>query len=169
MVLRDTWSRRKRLQEQQGAGDVFNYDGLPHALRVQIFNLLRRTIGGYAEPEPYSFASPPPCNECWGQLEHWLADDFGMFGLGPYQNPLQNFTEFFMQCQDIDQLLDCVELPFRAVDRVVRRWPPDEQRRSGADTHPDEAIDQLNARFLEHQVGYQYESGRRLSPQLDHQ
>lgn len=160
MVLRDTWSRRKRLQEQQGAGDVFTYDDLPQPLRVQIFNLLRHTIGGYAEPEPYSFANPPPSNQCWGQLEHMLADDFGLFGLGQHPNPIQNFTEFFMRCQNIDQLLDCVELTFRAVDRIVRGWMPDEQRRSGADTHPDDAIARLNARFLEHQVGYQYESGR---------
>jgi hypothetical protein len=102
----------------------------------------------------------PPSNNCWSQLEHMLADDFGIFGLGPHRNPLQNFTEFFMQCQDIDLLLDCVELPFRAIDRVVREWSADDRRRSGADTYPDDAIDRLNARFLEHRVGYQYESGR---------
>lgn len=34
-----------------------------------------RTIGGYAVSGPDIFANAPPCDACWGQLEHMLADD----------------------------------------------------------------------------------------------
>ena len=160
MVLRDTWSRRKRLQEQQGAGDVFTYDDLPQALRAQIFHLLRDTIGRWGDASPYPWGPVPRSNGCWAQLERALAEEFGLFGLGPHQNSFQNFTEFFLRCQDIDQLLDCVELAFRIADTDVKTWHFGDREASEATLYPGEAIAQLNARFLERRVGYQYESGR---------
>jgi hypothetical protein len=160
-MLRDTWSRRQRQAAQQSPGDVFKYDEIPSEFRVQVFHLLRHTIGGYADPNPWDpLANLPPSNRLWGRLENMLAEEFGLFQLGEGSNPFRNFTQFLLDCPDVDQVLDCIELSFRAIDEVVRQWSPEDRYRSGADTYPDNAIATLNARFLEHRLGYQYASGR---------
>jgi hypothetical protein len=162
LVLRDTWSRRHRAELRYGHGDIFSYEDLPQPLRVQIFHLLQDTIGGWAESNPYAYAPSPPSksNQIWAWLDKALADELGMFGPGQRRNSFQNFPKFFMQCRDIDQLLDRVEVTFRLIDKHVHHWTPIDRQSSDAVTPADEAIATLNACFLEHRVGYQYEAGR---------
>ena len=57
----------------------------------------------------------------------------------------------------MEKTLDVIELSFLYIDRVVRNQPNIYLRPK---ISPDEAINELNYRFREHGVGYQYESGK---------
>jgi hypothetical protein len=127
---------------------------------VQILNILRGAIGGVAESNPYSLATLPRSNTVWAQLTHSLADDFGLFRLGESGNALNDFSNYLLLSDDIDQQLDCVEVAFRVVDLVARTYTAADQHSSGVNTGATVAIDRLNARFMEHEVGYQFEEGR---------
>jgi hypothetical protein len=78
-------------------------------------------------------------------------------------------VNFLLKTQETDKVIDVVELTFKYIDRIVRK---------GGNTiykncrlSPDDAIAELNHRFREHEVGYQYESGMmmRVDSQLIHE
>ncbi len=159
--LPDLWSRRKREQEGHGDGDIFIYDSLPSALRVQIVTILYDTIGGYAvQSLGTAYRFYPASNVVWDRLHHALAKEFGLFQMGPSADTLRNFSDFFLGTTDIDYALDCIELAFRLIDSDVRGWTMAERMESQAHQDPDDAIQELNARLLEHRVGYQWVSGQ---------
>ena len=60
--------------------------------------------------------------------------------------------------EEAEKVLDVIELSFKCIDPDIyamdsRDFRPDE-------SPPDKAIAELNYRFREHGVGYQYESGQ---------
>ena len=62
---------------------------------------------------------------------------------------------FFLGTDDMERAIDVIELSFRYIDQDVR------YNRNGyfnPSVSPDDAIEELNDRFREHGVGYQYES-----------
>ena len=64
---------------------------------------------------------------------------------------------FFLATDDIERVIDVIELSFQCIDQDVRC------NRDGYFSpriSPDKAINELNYRFREHGVGYQYESGQ---------
>jgi hypothetical protein len=65
-------------------------------------------------------------------------------------------------------VLDVIELGFRFIDKYTRDW--DYKREHNASQKADAAINELNARFKEHGVGYEYESGEiiRIDSELVH-
>ena len=65
-----------------------------------------------------------------------------------------------------EQVLDVVELSFKTIDGYVRKHVS----YFASSMTPDAAIAELNTRFREHGVGYQYESGKivRVDSQLIH-
>ena len=80
-----------------------------------------------------------------------LCDEYGVFELpGRPQREYGNrtkereFGEFFLNESDVEKALDAIEVCFSVINESV----------SG-----QEAIDELNARFKEHGVGYRFENG----------
>jgi AbiJ N-terminal domain 4 len=171
MPLRDLRSRRLR-ESAMAAGDALEYEVINPALRTQILNLLRAAIGGWGERNPWdTWSRLPKSNAIWDFLDKALADEFGAVRLGPNSNGLQNFWDFFQATPDVDHVLDCVELAFRAIDRTVRDWMTEDKQLASISLSADEAISRLNSRFLDHQVGYQYVNGEvvRVDNQLAYQ
>jgi hypothetical protein len=70
---------------------------------------------------------------------------------------------------DHEKCLDAIELSFVSIDNATRDW--DYLRHRDASELADAAIAELNGRFLEHGVGYQYDSGEiiRVDSELLHQ
>ena len=68
----------------------------------------------------------------------------------------------------MEKVLDVIELTFRMVDTYTRKW--EYLHRNDASEIADDAISELNTRFREHGVGYQYEAGEivRVDSQLLH-
>jgi hypothetical protein len=61
---------------------------------------------------------------------------------------------------DTDGALDIIELSFRVIDKRVRDLGPRARELAGVKQDADDAVNELNYRFREHGVGYQYVDGQ---------
>lgn len=94
----------------------------------------------------------------------------GVFALGDGSSaPAIQCRQYLLKA-DTDGALDIIETSFRMIDHHVRQWDSYEQESAGISQDPDSAIEELNHRFREHGVGYQYEDGIliRLDSQFIH-
>lgn len=71
---------------------------------------------------------------------------------------------------DTDGALDIIELSFRVIDRRARKFQSWQIDRAGVTQTPDNAIEELNHRFREHGIGFQYVEGElvRVDSQFIH-
>ncbi|QDG56530.1 STM4504/CBY_0614 family protein [Pseudomonas sp. NIBRBAC000502773] len=163
MALFDIFSKRQKKLRGE-ASDVYQYDQLPDPLRVQIVHVMCDALG-----RPGEFAQI----DCWRSISDALCREYGMFSLptaqkGRQRHFFQEVADFLLQTDDLEQALDVVELCFRAVDTTSRHFTF--MGRHDADQIADRAIDELNQRFKEHAVGYQFVNGEvlRVDSQLLH-
>lgn len=142
--------------------DVYLYDVLPQPLRIQIVHILQDALGDHA---------------AWPWIANALAREHALIEL-PYtevgtpwepqrSSKYHDCLNYLLQAPP-QHALDLVELAMRCVDRVVREAPEHEKRH--LKQTPDGAINELNHRFRQHGVGYQYEEGNlvRVDSQLLH-
>jgi AbiJ N-terminal domain 4 len=132
----DLFSREERRRKGEFP-DVYRYDSLPHALRVQVIHILKDCFGPYTVTGVHQ--------QLLAKVHASLCREYGVFWLkeGTYQASA-DAVEFFLTTTDINRALDFVQLTGRNIEK------------SGLTA----AIAEINARFREHGVGYQYESGR---------
>lgn len=124
----------------------------------------------FGHPQNYDISG---CIQAFDTIERLLSREYGFFRLPDGQNPLgdgpdDRVINFLLREQDYERVLDVVEVSFRLLQAYLRsssEW----QYRVPKDTF-DRAIAELNARFREHGIGYQYESGEiiRVDSQLIH-
>ena len=162
MAVWDLFSKRKKQRERHGQPDVYRYDDLPQAFRIQVIHIWIDAIGPWASS--HSMLISPldhPPNRVWHEIHHAIAREKGVFDLAtPGDDPFRQ-CQHYLQTASTEEALDLIELSFRVIDRLVRGRQSDGYRRSVyGDTPPDEAIAELNARFREHGIGYQYDQGR---------
>jgi len=151
----DTFSKRKRRLEHAGTQDVYVYDLIPQELRVQIVYIWRSSLGQWTRSEYLSLT-----NQYWKHLHQSIARELGRFYLGDGRPNPQVECETFLLREPTTNVLDIVEYSFRLIDGQVRE-NFDPTGRS-AKQPPDEAIAELNGRFAEHGLGYQYADGNIL-------
>jgi len=160
MSIFDLYSKRRK-RETGEVPDVYQYESIPHALRVQIVHIWKSAFG-----DPHEYDSVVP--GLFEFLHEALCREYGKFKLtNKREGYFEAVANFMLGSDSLDEVLDVVELSFRVLDKMVR----DERYRYRDSTQePDDAITELNARFREHGVGYQYESGQlvRVDSQLIH-
>ncbi|MFK9005549.1 STM4504/CBY_0614 family protein [Pseudomonas pergaminensis] len=163
MAIFDIFSKRQKKLRGE-TPEVYQYDQLPDALRVQIVHAMCDALG---------LPNDHPNQDCWKFVSELLCREYGLFALPTARQHGQRVLadeviNFFLQTEDLEQALDVVELCFRAVDTVSRQtqylW------RNNANEIADASIDELNKRFQEHGVGYQFVNGEilRVDSQLLH-
>jgi hypothetical protein len=142
--------------------DVYQYDDIPQPLRVQIIHIMNDAMGDHRSSKTFEF---------FKLIYDILCREYGIFSLiDTYDLQNINYIEsvriFILQNEDINKILYAVELSFRVIDRLYR----DSKNITSPKITPDEAIEELNFRFREHGVGYQYESGEilRVDSQIIH-
>jgi hypothetical protein len=161
MPIRDLFSKRqKRLRGE--VPDVYTYDNLPEPLRVQIIHVLRDALGDD------SWSHDSNSEAAYKYIHDSLAREYGVFVLGTSRNPETDFFDFFLKATDCERELDCVEIAFQ----VVQEFGGDNSYvyHTHPKLSPAFATEELNSRFREHGVGYQFESGEiiRVDSQLVH-
>ena len=149
-MLLNLFSRRQRKLRGE-VPDVYRYDEVPQALRVQIVHILEDGLGDD------SYAGDSKSEHCYREMHKMLAREFGVFQLGPHRDAKRNLFEAILSEQDVERVLDCVELSFRFVvafgnDNSYTYYTKPRQK-------PEDAVSELNNRFREHGVGFQFESG----------
>jgi len=171
MGIFETFTKRQKRLTNAGKQDVYQYDEIPRPFRIQIIHIWDDAIGRWYAPDGY-FGSgrTSPANQFWSLIQSTLARELGVFTLtGAVAGPVQQCKSYLLAA-DIAGALDIIELSFRVIDRGVReldRYQIDDAKITQA---PDDAIEELNDRFREHGIGYQYVDGIlvRLDSQFAH-
>ncbi|MCH8007271.1 MAG: hypothetical protein IIC91_00220 [Chloroflexi bacterium] len=153
----ETFTKRKNKTEKVGSPDVFQYDDLPDALRVQVVHIWRSTIGSFGYGQ---YRTELAANEVWTVIHDRLARELGVFDLVEGRGNAQERCERFLQAGSFDGALDIIELSFRLIDKYVRNMEPWKLQAAGATQDADSAIEELNHRFREHSIGYQFAGGQ---------
>jgi hypothetical protein len=133
MGVLNLYSKRQKAAMNAGKPDVYTYDDLPVPLRIQIIHLWRDVFGRYEDFTGRGHA--------WARLHDNIAREKGVFNLGLSGDPQNRCEQHFQTCVIADAL-DLIEHAF-----------------SGVVIAPPHAIAELNERFREHGVGYQFSNG----------
>lgn len=160
MAIYDLFSKRqKRLRGD--VPDVYQYTNLPQNFRVQVVHIVKSTIGNDSDYNT-------PASKIYNYINNTLCREYGVFKLQEYAS--ENFEyiyNFFLKEKDPEKCLDVIELTFKCINGYVRQnsWEFRDCHQS-----PDDAIDELNNRFRESGIGYQFESGEvfRVDSQFIH-
>ncbi|MDZ8025727.1 MAG: hypothetical protein RMX97_13710 [Nostoc sp. DedQUE11] len=161
MKVYDIYSKRqKRLMGE--FPDVYQYDDIPKQLRIQIVHIMNDAIGAYSNHKETA--------NIFQVIHDILCREYGMLSLqgilsDGYKGDVINFM---LESNDTKQVIDVVELSFRLIYITYRS---DNIRYYTAPKITlKNAIEELNFRFTEHGVGYQYESGEiiRVDSQIIH-
>jgi hypothetical protein len=167
MAIIDLFSKRQKCIRGE-VPDVFTYDEIPDPLRVQFVHIWRSCLGDDKEYRneylgvsgAYKFIVKTLCRE-YGIFK--LCD--GSYGPRDY---MQELFDFVLHEKNIEKVLDAIELSFRYLDRICRHF--EYRRLSDPSKNIDDAISELNFRFKEHGVGFQFEEDEiiRVDSQLLH-
>jgi hypothetical protein len=168
VAIFDLFSKRQKVLRGD-VPDVYTYDDLPNALRVQIIHIWSDSIGSNKD---YYHDSYDTVKSKYKLIVDTLCREYGMFQLPTAEkyNEREYLTElanFLLQEEDVERQLDVVELSFRCIDTLTRKH---HLARSNASKIADNAINELNNRFKEHGVGFQFIGGEiiRVDSELIH-
>lgn len=163
MPIIDLYSKRKKRIDKGNRPEIYQYDELPLAFRRQVIHIWHDAIGNYQDGQLIS--------RFWQQIHDFIARELGLFELGPgrgfQRNSFEQCKEFLLNKDTpVDNLLDLIELTFKFIDIVIRpkllhpRSMDEVDFKRKLSQQPDEAIIELNYRFREHEIGYQFEGGQ---------
>ena len=170
MAVVDLFSRRKRIADGK-TPDVYQYDELPQVLRVQIVQIMRDAVGAYHKYRtPHSDYKAKENNEGWEIIHDSVAREHGVFKLAEGSNPFLSCNNFLLNSHLVDLVLDLIEFGFLYIHSETRRFDVRERAKRGISETADAAIKELNERFKQAGVGYQFEDGYilRIDSELIH-
>jgi hypothetical protein len=155
MGVFETFSKRKKRLENVGKQDVYQYDHLPEAFRVQVVHIWKSAIGNYYSSSGYT----TPSSQLWDAIFSTLCREHGVFVLGDSSDSPDKQCRQFMLTTDTDRALDIIDLSFKVIDRLSRRFDWQQKASAHISQEADEAIEELNERFRENGMGFQYVGG----------
>jgi hypothetical protein len=153
MPLHELFSKVKEKSAKKNKPVVFKYDKIPEKFRIQVFHIWKIAIGPNGE---FSAGSG-----IWEALHDYLCRELGLMTLGNSRNVAENCVNF-LYSQETDQVLDIIQASFNLIEHKFGQYngEPDWMKRNvGLSCPPDFAIRELNTRFFENDLGYQYENG----------
>jgi AbiJ N-terminal domain 4 len=155
MAIVDIFSKRN---QRVPATDLLVYDSLPKKLKIQILHIWGSTLGLGGKPR---YSGTTAGSAIWSAIVETLEREFGVMRLADGKTNAERASNFLLEPRtNTSQAIDLIEMTFAVIDG--RLWPNLWQPQNpalGCQT-PDDAIAELNHRFLENGVGYQYTSGK---------
>src|SRR5262249_45987832 len=155
----ETFSKRQKRLAKAGQQDVYQYTDLPETFRTQVVHIWNTTLGRYHQP-PSRYDNASPSNLLWQEIHDNLARELGLIVLSGDRSdsPTSRCIKFLYQA-DVSGALDIIELSFVVIDRFVRKFDAYDRQVAGVTQNADSAIEELNHRFREHGIGFQYLEG----------
>lgn len=162
MAVFDTFSKRRRKTPE-----VLTYDEIPHELRIQILEALNDTVRRiYDRTIPAYRAIGTEGTDCFAEACLVLRRELGrgcLIELPPQRVRSMNesqthqlqkeFTVYFENCKT-ENVLDSIEVVMHFIQKA------EDERLLGDECNTRTVSQEINQRFLEHGIGYQYESGQ---------
>ena len=147
------FKRKKRALGQ--ATDVFIYDAIPEGLRTQVVYIWGDGVG---VPNRHVHE----IEETYGMIVDALRREYSTFRLhkASRNGPHEELVNWFLTEKDADKVLDAIELSFAMIEGRCSRIGYAGRYLEQVLTIGPQAIEELNARFREAGVGYQYSDGQ---------
>jgi hypothetical protein len=170
MAVWELYSKRRKKELGQQP-DIFTYDSIPSALRTQVVHMWDEGIGVEYRG---SATDTETIQDTYLQLAQILRREYGVFKLSTSSDPgdkreaRDDLVSWFLQEKDNERVLDAIELTFRIIEVYCGK---DNYIRSRKNRKiADGVVEELNIRFKEHGVGYQFVEGKllRVDSQLVH-
>jgi hypothetical protein len=168
MPIFDLYSKRRKAERGEQP-DVYTYDKIPNGLRVQIIHIWGDAIGNPLVDGEQNIRA------AYQEIVEVLRREYQVFVLtknnhAPHDSryAFAELCEFFLSEKDTDRVLDVIELTAKVIDTFTRRF--DYRYGRNFDETADGAIFELNNRFRENAIGYEFSDGRmlRIDSQLVH-
>ncbi|QPH37907.1 STM4504/CBY_0614 family protein [Pedobacter endophyticus] len=151
----------KRQKELRGeVSEVFTYDNLPSALRVQVSLIIDDAFG--VDIGRYGNDNKP--EKGFAMIHEIICREYGVFELGINDTGYARSGRAQLKNQllyspETDKVLDVIEFCFKYITNIIGKGLYRYKETTDIKLTPDDAVDELNIRFKEHGVGYQFESG----------
>ena len=149
LPVRNIFSKRQK-KARGNTPDVYTYEDLPNPLRVQIVQIWLSKLG--TNEQYYNTYRSQDVKNAYDFIVETLRHEYGVFQLasgGTVRTPVDELCKFVLEEQDVEKALDAVEMAFRCIERL--------QSRRGKPNEADDAIRELNQRFKEHGLGYEFD------------
>ena len=118
MGIFETYSKRQMRRKKAGKPDIYQYETLPEAFRVQVVHILRDAIGRYYDGGSYYHI--PESSKYWDYIHDTAAREFGVFHLSDAHRFSNEQCVDYLLSADIKGALDIIDLSFHVIDRQVR-------------------------------------------------
>ncbi len=156
LAIYETYSKRKK-RLNGDTPDVYQYEYLPESLKVQIVHIWDEAIGHRNNYSNDSMIG------VYTYVKNILCKELGSFNLPHHayrDDPQQEVSKYFLSEDTLDENLDVIEIMFK-VFNIENVCKGDKAK---------EATEELNARFKEHAVGFQFLSDQilRIDSQILH-
>jgi AbiJ N-terminal domain 4 len=152
------YSKRKKMIAQANQPEMYQYDQLPIEFRWQVVHIWTSTISIYAQ---YVIG------DYWHNIHKRLARELGLPHLGSNgsSKPFEQCCDFLLDERNhVDKILDLIQFTFQCIEcfrEIMLARGFDQLWLNQIDAQsPNSAINELNARFREHAIGYQYNNGQ---------
>ena len=152
MGIIDIFSKRQRRMRGEFP-DVYQYDDLPIGFRRQFVFILKDVFSPQYE-SPHHAGS---LRFRWFETIHdILARELGVFHLTEGENdPWNGVVMFFLNTTDVEHALSVIETSLIAAGAVQQQ-----EHSLLFKMTVDDAVKELNVRFSDHGIGYQFESSK---------
>lgn len=156
MAIFDLFSKKqKRLRGE--VNDVYQYKDIPQGLRVQVVHILNDAIGKAKDFYGSNRGEP---EDIFKFINETLSREYGVFVLiDNYNTYREAVMNYFLTEKDTERVVDVIQLSFQYVNTVIRKDYQNYTYRNEVKSDPDEAIEELNPRFKQHSVGFQFDGG----------
>lgn len=166
MAIVELFSKRQK-KLRGDLPDIYTYDVIPDTLKVQIVQIISDVTSEYSE-----FCDTE--ENFYKNVVQILCKEYGVFYLVEksyrsvkYQNDLINY---FMMEKDLEKCIDLIEISFIFLSKHMFECRMSSYHINHHDMLAFEAIEELNHRFKEHSIGYQFTDGQiiRIDSELIH-
>lgn len=153
-MIIDLFSKRQKKLRGE-VPDIYLYDNIPETLRVQIIHIWQDSLGNDINYHSYD----KNVKEAYKFIVDTLCREYGLFYL-PSHNKyndrmyLEELANYLLNEKNIEKIIDIIELSFKVINNFTRDY--DYLNRSNGSKLADDAIDELNYRFKEHGIGFQF-------------
>jgi hypothetical protein len=148
---------KRRKKENGIVDDVYVYDNIPQKLRNQIMHIWNYGIGNDSE--------------VWEFIHNTIVRELGLIKIVEdyYCNEKEGCIKFLLGNDNVEETIDIIEFSFVVIDAIINERDPYAQRHDRKQK-PSDAINELNHRFKENNVGYEYTSRKiiRIDRELTH-
>lgn len=153
-MIFDLFSKRQK-KLRGDVPDVYVYDNIPNALRVQIIHIWYDSLGNDRD----YFGYHQNVKSVYKLIVDTLCREYGLFHLpshDKYGNRmyLNELANFLLNEKDIEKIIDVIELSFKAISVYTKDY--NYLHRNNPFELIENAINELNYRFKEHGVGFQF-------------